>query len=293
MVSGEDGMIGSDMLSADIFKVKDPYVRRARLQPALIVSLPIGLAILAWSQDGFTLWAPLWGLLAWAGSTSLLAQVARDSGKRKEPILFESWGGKPTTRLLRYKGASNSVMVTVRHRSLQAAFPDLEIPNEQEELANPKVSDDIYDACVRRLLERTRNAKHFPLVFEENCNYGLRRNLWGMRSWAIWVAVASALAGAPAMKLASHLPLTAGSVACIACLLLFWTFVCDSGWVKIAADAFAERLLASSEEIGKTGLTPKPATPKPEKRTVAKRKQSPGVDATAPPEASAVKRRRK
>jgi hypothetical protein len=285
-------MIGNNMQGSDIFKVKDAYVRRARLQPALIVSLPIGLAILAWSQDGFTLWAPLWGLLVWAGATSLLAQVARDSGKRKEPLLFESWGGKPTTQLLRYRNANNSVLVNVRHQTLQAAFPDLAIPNEQEELANPTASDDIYDVCARRLLERTRNAKHFPLVFEENCNYGFRRNLWGMRAWAMWVAAASTLASAPALKFSSHLPLTAGSVACIGLLLLFWIFVCHSDWVKIAADAFSERLLASSETIGKTGLAPKPATPKLEKRTTT-RKQNSGVDALADPKESAVKRRRK
>jgi hypothetical protein len=287
-------MIGRNIAGADIFKVKDPYVRRARLQPALIVSLPIGLAILAWSQDGLTLWAPLWGLLAWAGATSLLAQVARDSGKRKEPILFESWGGKPTTTLLRYAGSSNSVLVTARHQGLQTAFPDLAIPTEQDELANSKVSDDIYDVCVRRLLERTRNAKHFPLVFEENCNYGFRRNLWGMRSWAICVASVSALASAPALKFVSYtrltLPLAVGSLGCIACLLLFWLFVCDSAWVKIAADAFAERLLASVDAINKAGTVPTPRKPKPERVTTAKRRQSREIDAGPGPDTPNRKR---
>jgi len=248
---------GVGMGNPTILDVKDSYNRRARLQPAFIVVLPVGLAILAWSPDGVKRWTVLWTLFVWAGGTALLAQLARDLGKRKEPSLFESWGGKPSTRILRFAACENPVLVTRRHESLQKALPDLRVPTQAEEFSDPKHSDDIYDACVRWLLEKTRDKKKFSLVFEENCNYGFRRNLWGMRAWAILVSAISLLFGIAG--LAFHPKSTAvpfvsyGAIGCIACLLFFWLFVCGADWVKLPADAFAERLLACAEVIDGPG----------------------------------------
>ena len=165
------------MAKLTILEAKDVYNRRARLQPAFIVALPLGLAILAWSPDGFKGWTVLWSLLVWAGGTALLTHLARDLGKRKEPSLFEEWRGKPSTRMLRYADCENEVLVARRHESLQKALPELRIPTKAEELSDLKRSDDIYDSSVKWLLEKTRDKKKFPLVFEENCNYGFRE-LW-------------------------------------------------------------------------------------------------------------------
>jgi hypothetical protein len=250
MVSEQNGLAGLNMPTLEVLSIKNPYVRRARLQPALIVTLPVSLAILAWSPGDIKSWTPLWSLIVGAGGTSLLAQVARDLGKQKEQALYVLWGGKPTTRLLRYRGSDNAVLVTLRHKTLQTVIPDLLIPDEAEESANPKRSDDIYDACVRRLLELTRDAKKFPLVFEENCNYGFRRNLWGMRKWAIVINIMGIVACIPHLKSVSsgtEGAMAYGAVGCIVCLLLFWLFVCTSDWVRTIADAFAERLLASGD----------------------------------------------
>jgi hypothetical protein len=254
VVSGDNGVAGDHMPALEVLSIKDAYVRRARLQPALIVTLPVSLAVLAWSSGDIKSWTPLWSLIVGAGGTSLLAQVARDLGKRKEQALYVRWGGKPTTRLLRYRDSDNAVLVTLRHKTLQALVPDLTIPNEAEESANPKHSDDIYDACVRRLLELTRDSKKFPLVFEENCNYGFRRNLWGMRTWALLINLVSIVACIPRLRTVwstAESPLAYGATGCTVCLLLFWLFVCTSNWVKAIADAFAERLLASADILAK------------------------------------------
>src|ERR1035437_4466168 len=99
--------------------ITNTYTRRARLTPALIVVLPLGIAVLSWSPDGLKSWTVLWSLFIWAGGTALMAQLARDRGREKEKELFQLWGGKPTTRLLRYAGSENPVLVTRRHASLQ------------------------------------------------------------------------------------------------------------------------------------------------------------------------------
>lgn len=245
-----------------LLDITNTYTRRARLTPALIVVLPLGLAVLSWSPDGLKSWTVLWSLFVWAGGTALMAQVARDRGREKEKELFKLWGGKPTTRLLRYACSENPVLVTRRHASLQKVLSDVHLPSEAEESADPQHADDVYDACVRWLLEQTRDRKKFSLLFEENCNYGFRRNLWGMKPMGLFICVLGLLLGSAAVF--AHLrandavsPISYGGVACTLSLLAFWAVWCSPSWVKLPADAYAERLLASSDTFGSATAIPK------------------------------------
>lgn len=72
----------------------DPYSRRARLQPALLAILPLALALLAWYPSEARTLGFVWAIVVSAGGTALLAQIARERGKRLEKELFDSWGGK-------------------------------------------------------------------------------------------------------------------------------------------------------------------------------------------------------
>ena len=81
----------------------DPYVRRARPQLALLVALPVALAVLAGFPAESAVASAVWSLVVWSGGTTLIAHAARDPGKAREPKLFALWGGKPTTRLARVR----------------------------------------------------------------------------------------------------------------------------------------------------------------------------------------------
>lgn len=250
-----------------LLDITNTYTRRARLTPALIVALPLGLAVLSWSPDGLKAWTVLWTLFVWAGGTGLMAQVARDRGREKEKELFRSWGGKPTTRLLRYAGCENPVLVMRRHAALQNVLVDIHIPTETEESADPQHADDVYDTCVRWLLEQTRDQKKFNLIFEENCNYGFRRNLWGMKPMGIMLCVLGFLLGLSVIAIhvkahATVSPISYGSLACTLALLTFWIAWCNPSWIRLSANAYAERLLAASDTLGPVGTTPKRATRK-------------------------------
>lgn len=250
-----------------ILDIKSAYTRRARLTPALIVVLPLGLAVLSWSPDGLKSWTVLWSLFVWAGGTALMAQVARDRGREKEKELYRSWGGKPTTRLLRYEGCENPILVTRRHTNLQSLLADVRIPSESEESADPEHADNIYDTCVRWLLEQTRDQKKFNLLFEENCNYGFRRNLWGMKPLGILLCALGFLFGSSAIvvHMQTHdaiSPISYGGVACTVALFVFWTAWCSPQWVRLSADAYAERLLAAAETLGSAGPPPRKTTRK-------------------------------
>lgn len=238
-------------VDVDIFNA---YVRRARLQPAMLVALPLGLATLAWSPGGVVGWGLVWSLFVFCGGTALMAQLARDRGKRKEPALFQSWDGKPTTRLLRHRGTPNATLLDRRHQRLQSMVPGIKIPTAKKELADPHAADEIYDACTAFLLEKTRNKNQFPLVFEENCNYGFRRNLWGMKPLGITTALVGVLAVALLFVLnyrngAGLSPIALVCSVLNLLLLLGWLIWFTPDWVRIAADAYAERLLAACEKL--------------------------------------------
>jgi len=234
----------------------DTYTRRARLSAALVVVLPLALSTLMFFPNEFTLLGVIVSLLVCCGGTALLAQVGRDMGKGKEENLFTSWdGGKPTTRILRHRTAPNLMVLAQRHKKLQELLPDLSIPTEADEAANPKKADEAYEVCIALLRGKTRDKKKFPLVFEENCNYGFRRNLWGMKPIGVAISVLGfLLAGGVIVAkfwfLKSSIPPLAIMCGIVNFLLLIlWIFLFTPAWVKVPADAYAERLLESCENL--------------------------------------------
>jgi hypothetical protein len=235
--------------------ILDAYDVRARLYPTLLVVLPAALLTISIFPASLRGWSLLWGLFVWCGGTVLLAQIGRDPGKKKQTKLFNEWGGVPTIRILRYSNTSNKELLIHRHKKLQSLIPDLKIPGEDEEIANPKKADAIYHTCTKFLRERTRDKDKFRLVFEENCNYGFRRNLWAMKPFGVSLSlIAFLIISYKILKsgIGNMLAADPQVILCaIFCLLLFifWLFCFTEKWVEIAADAYADRLLSSVDII--------------------------------------------
>lgn len=180
----------------------DAYTRRARLAPAFLVVLPIGLTFAAWFSNTALGWSLLAGLLTTCGFTLLLAEIGRDQGKRREQDLARRWGGLPTLRLLRHRdGLGNPETRRRYHAHLQQLLPAVTIPTAEEELADPTGADRVYESCVDHLREKTRDTKRFPLVFQENMSYGFRRNLWAMKPAGVTLAIFGLLGGALSVAL--------------------------------------------------------------------------------------------
>ena len=235
--------------------IPDEYTRRARIYPALLVALPLGLLALAIFPDGLPGWKLLSSLIVLSGGAKLLGQVGRDWGRKKQPKLFEMWGGKPTTRMLRHRDATNKVILARRHAKLHKLMPEIKIPASEDEQAHPDQADEVYESCVAFLLESTRDKKKFRLVFEENCNYGFRRNLWGMKPLGITTTVIGILGiGVVVVAYYFQKDMWVPRIG-IACgignllLLLGWLFWFTPQWVKTTADGYAERLLAACEDL--------------------------------------------
>ena len=144
----------------------DTYTLKARLRPGLMAAFPLVLAVTAFFPEGVSWWTPLWSVIVACGGTYLLGDLAREGGKRLEPSLFASWGGKPTSQLLRHRQTANPVKLAGYHARLHELRPDLTFPTPEQELANPGGADHVYEAATDHLKELGRDNE---LVFKANC----------------------------------------------------------------------------------------------------------------------------
>ena len=185
----------------------------------------------------------------------LIDQLGRDAGKRLQPVLWASWGGAPTTAALRHRDTPNPVLLARRHEQLRALTGQA-LPTEDEERADPAAADHAYEAVTAILIARTRQRrKDLPLIFVENCNYGFRRNMLGLRPWGLWLALAVALAALAGLTTTlvgitkfSEPFLGAMLAVSLVASVICWRAV-PPDWVKRVAESYADRLLEAAESL--------------------------------------------
>lgn len=241
--------------SASVTSLYDSYNLRARVAPVFILAIPVVVSIAAWVPGILSL---TWGsatIVLTLGFSMLVAQFGRHFGKQKEQKLWESWHGPPTTRFLRHRDTTLSPALRTRyHDRLRALQPDLKIPTAKQEAKDPKAADAIYGAVTRYLITMTRDQEKFPLIFKENVNYGFLRNLWGMKPFGLPLSTLGTIACTARLWLVynQHVTLSpeglAGALISLA-LLICWLFWVTPNAVRIAADAYAERLLEACETL--------------------------------------------
>jgi hypothetical protein len=245
----------------------DIYVWKARRCPVLLAVLPPALAVLASFPD--TDWKMLLPAVTFCGLFLLLAQVGRDRGKVLEDGLFAGWGGKPTTALLRHRNSPYDEATLARLHSWLASVTGVAAPSKRKETCSPADADEVYEAYTRHLRDATRDKQQYPLVFEENVNYGFRRNALGLRPLAIGLAVIGVLGGA--FNIYRHLgdPVVGLAVAATVVnvlLLCFWAFWVRRAWVRIPAQAYAERLMEAALRMARPSEEKQPQRePNPQK----------------------------
>jgi hypothetical protein len=126
-------------------------------------------------------------------------------------------------------------------------MPTISIPTADDERRDPPAADEVYDACTRFLIARSRGNR---LVLQENINYGFRRNLWGMKPLGVSIALTCAIglgASLYANRANGFLP---GAVAVEIVNVLIagaWLIVITPRWVMLPAQAYADRLLETLE----------------------------------------------
>jgi hypothetical protein len=220
-----------------------------------LVLLPAALAGSLLVPDVPTLPRVVGSLALPAIAAWFFSQIGRDMGYRRQASLWSRWGGSPTVQLLRHRNASTNPEIRRRyHERLRVLEPSLLLPTKEQELGDPLAADHAYDAAARFLIAQTRDRTRFPLIFKENTNYGFRRNLWGMKPVGLPIAL---LATAGCLALQFLLPATPATpttgwwvaTGVTVTLALFWIFWITPSWVRIPAQAYAERLLEACDQL--------------------------------------------
>ncbi len=169
--------------------VKDPYERQARVTPGLLVALPVLVPLICVYGPQHPMLTSVVGLIFGCGVIYALSSVARVRGKKLEDRLVASWGGMPTTIVLRHRNDFLDSISKKRYHDAVTDRLEISMPSCETEAADPAKADDVYVGATRKIREMTRGKK--DLLLKENIAYGFHRNMLGMKP----VGVATCLAG--------------------------------------------------------------------------------------------------
>lgn len=247
----------TDMLA----NVTDPYERQARLFPALLAGLPLIVTATVLYGSNSTITATS-TVVASCGGLYLLANIAREQGRRLEPALFGAWGGKPTTQLLRHRDRSIEGPTKRRYHEFLSRMACIQFPCESEEEINPHGADEIYQSAVRWLLNHTRDKGKYKMIFDENIAYGFRRNAYGLKTTGIaiclatsgWILISEGIIAVEKgayifVNLANTSRAANISLVVSATMLLIWVSYFTEKTVRNAAFTYAETLLRACDKV--------------------------------------------
>lgn len=231
----------------------DSYERTARLTPGLLLLVPIAIVFVGF---GFPLtpWsATLAGLVLAVAGPVVLAKHVGNRGRSLEDTLYQSWGGPPTTLLLRppAHGELGPILAQRRsnvERASKVTLPDGSGPDHGADA-------EVYKAAVLTIRSKTTDHARFPLVFAENKSYGFERNLLGVKTEGLVASGVCVLgpAGALILAILGPAPLDPTSLglafAANTVILVFWTIWPTSKRVEDAGTRYAERLLDAASAV--------------------------------------------
>lgn len=245
------------MTVAEILKTfSDPYDKKARVFPGLLVALPVLVPILWIFGPRNPYLTALLTLVASCGVLYWLASIARGRGKAVEERLVSKWGGMPSTLILRHRDKFLDSISTVRYHLQIRDKLGINLPSPAEELVDFAAADDLYIGATRLLREKTRG-KSNALLLKENIAYGFQRNMLGMKPFGILTCLCGIAAGLVLAKAVQLKPWQlnfenlaepggAGGMTLVVSVVLLgaWLTVTEST-VRRVGYVYAERLFES------------------------------------------------
>jgi hypothetical protein len=238
-------MIGIDTI--------DRYTMKARVFPAAIALAPALALVIAYiSWDSFTL-SDAFVAIASVAFLAVLADVSRRHGKCVEGRLLKKWGGLPSVHMLRHRDTTLDYESKRRYLNFLADKIGGDVPTVEHEESNPILCDAFYTRCCLWLREHTRDKERFGVLFDENTNYGFRRNLLGMKKIALILNFSAALV--VMSSLFSGIPIdptTAMALLVVGCAGIhaaFFMIYVNETAVNEASRLYARQLILSCEAL--------------------------------------------
>jgi hypothetical protein len=223
----------------------DKYDIRARLYPGLLAALPVAFVVVTLGLKKYQAVSVASGLVVAAGGMYALAVTVRHLGRRVEQALWESWGGRPTTQLLRTRDTSDNPVQRDIWRKAVEVCTAVTLLDAAEEASDPVRADQTIEAAVNQLTRLGRDPR-YPLVRSEVIEYGYYRNVYGIRwparilSWLCVAALVGALIGG--YSTVSRGALVVGVIV-DAAIAMFWILAPSEKRTKLAAERYARQLL--------------------------------------------------
>jgi hypothetical protein len=249
-------------LSDSFAKITDPYDRKARLYPALLALLPLVVMLVTLYASTASTLTNIVGTVFSLGGLFMMMNISREMGKRLEPKVYETWGGKPTTLLLRHRDKRLDGVTKRRYHKFLSSKIEVRFPDSAQETSKPDLADEVYQSATRWLLNKTRDTKKFKLLFNENITYGFRRNALGVKNigliisgaCTLWVLITHQIIQItnPFFNYTAFatLPDTAiSSLATSISMLFIWFFFFTKTSLQTAAFTYAETLLRACDEL--------------------------------------------
>ncbi len=235
----------------------DSYSLNARLKPALLTLFPILVTTALLFPEIHRGFGPaIVSLAGTCGVLALIARLARYRGRELEKRLYKKWGGMPTTAWLRHRDTNLDPITKARyHKFLAAHLRPIKMPTPSEEAANADAADEIYRSATKWLIEHTRSKGKFPLVFQENINYGFHRNTYAMKPIAISIALISLIIPffqvyfSGVSNFYNLEPSVVVSALISATAIILWGVAVSESWVHDAACTYTRALFASCEKL--------------------------------------------
>lgn len=222
----------------------DGFAWHARYMPGLQALLPVPVTALALGFNKMPLVASLASLALAVGLPRILVQVVRERGLAIEPDLWESWGGKPTTRMLRLNDTSDSAADKDRWRAALSAAAGVTLPATAEaEAEDPADADARYEQVTGHARECTRGDR---MLRSENQSYNYERNLLAMKPLACMLAGAAVVAMAIFLAFQATgdgaIAPAAAALGLNALVLVGWLVLPSEQRTRRMADKYALRL---------------------------------------------------
>lgn len=228
----------------ELLDIFDEYDRKARGLPAVIVLSPALCTSLLYFPEirHSSIFLVASGIVAIA-LVYLLAHIVRFLGASAERTLWESWGGAPSTRLVRWRDGTLSDATKAQLRAAVQSRFHVGLSAEGVEATDPIGADSRTADAFRHVREFLRLHDATGLWQKHNVEYGFARNLMGGR----WLFTVLAISSAVIRYISSRIVHSEKSNVGLALnvfLLLIWLpfslFVLPP-MVKHAADRYAER----------------------------------------------------
>lgn len=249
-------------------KIADPYSLKARLFPVFLALIPALLTMMNF-YDFYKIKPTTVAFISSLGIFYLTMSISRMLGKRLESPLFEKWGGKPTTQILRHRDTTIDSITKARYHLFLSQHLQIKFPSEIDEKSDPSSADEVYESAVKWLLVHTRNTKTFNLLFQENISFGFYRNCLGLKPIAIVIAIVAMLF--PIFKYdviigySIHLNIIPEGIwisdGLSFIMLIIWIFLFNENTVKNSAFLYAEKLLLTCDVLQKKIITQSPNNP--------------------------------